>query len=159
MTWNLIWGHAMCPPFVIQPIRPRRTIRFAVTSPLTGDSVRLRFSNMYGKHQYDLGECTISIGGVRAQVTQEGKTQLVIPRGGATYSDEVPLRVMRGDVVELSLYYLSRPAEGNAIESDAQVVKRLNVTHGSEEERHQRHWHYASASDGIFTVLTQSGSH
>lgn len=131
MTWNPIWGQAMCPPLVVLPIRAKRTVQLAVTSSQSGDKVRLRFSNIYGKRPYVLGECTVKAGGVRALVTLEGRTRLVIPCGGLTYSDTVPLHVTRGSLVEVSMYFLNRPAEGNAIEA-AYVVKGRNVTHGEE---------------------------
>jgi lysophospholipase L1-like esterase len=107
----------MCSPFLLWPLRPKKTIQFAVTSSLSGVNVRLRFANIYGKRPYRLGECTIKAGGARAQVTMEGRRELVIPRGGTTYSDTVPLPLTSGSLVEISLYYLNRPAEGNAVEA------------------------------------------
>jgi len=92
----------MCPPLLVLPIRAKRTVQLAVTSSQSGDKVRLRFANIYGKHPYLLGECTVKVGSVRAQVTLKGQTQLVIPRGGTTYSDSAPLPVVTGSLVEIS---------------------------------------------------------
>jgi lysophospholipase L1-like esterase len=128
MHWNIIWGQAICPLSFSFTKHQKCTIRFSVASPLSGDKVRLRFSNISGKRPYIIGECTVKAGGVRSQVTKDGKKQLIIPRGGTTTSDEVELKVISGEKVEISIYYVNKPVEGNAIEENAYLVKRMNLT-------------------------------
>lgn len=128
MNWNMIWGQAIAKPFSLSPSLAKSTTRFSVMSPLSGDQLRLRFSNIYGKKAYVIGECTVKANGVRCQVTQDGKKQLVIPCGGASYSDAVDLKVMSGENIEISIYPLNQPGEMNAIEESANLVKGANLT-------------------------------
>jgi len=131
MNWNTIWGQAITPfpPLLLFLMPPTRsTIRFSVVSPMSGDKLRLGFSNIFGKEPYIIGECTVKSGGARVQITKDGNRQIVVPCGGRIYSDEIALDVASGESIEISMYFSNRLREGNAIEEHTNLVKGKNLT-------------------------------
>ena len=50
MNWTTIWSQAAAPSFAMGMLQgKKKTVVFPVSSPVSGERVRLRFSNIYGK--------------------------------------------------------------------------------------------------------------
>lgn len=108
--WVAIWGNTMScdefhPAFYAKDI----TLRYFITSLISGDKVKLRFANTYGSDSvklakvtlssFDSGDCTDFV-----DVTFNGDTEAVINVGEYLTSDEVDFRVLRGNKFAVSIY-------------------------------------------------------
>ncbi len=60
MNWTTIWSQAAAPSFAMGMLQgKKKTVVFPVSSPVSGERVRLRFSNIYGKKPYVIGAVTV----------------------------------------------------------------------------------------------------
>ena len=60
MNWTTIWSQSAAPSFAKGMLQgKKKTVIFKVTSQISGGTIRMRFSNIYGKHSYDIGAVTI----------------------------------------------------------------------------------------------------
>jgi lysophospholipase L1-like esterase len=89
-----------------------QTIRQVLQISTGGDSVRVRFSNLFGKSplKIDGAHLALSQGGSRIkpdsdkEITFEGEASATIPAGGELWSDEVQLTVKAEDNLAVSLF-------------------------------------------------------
>ena len=129
MNWKMIWGQSISYPYLSFMMPKRCTVGFEITSAVNAEKLRIRFSNLLGKIPTIVGECTIKDNGKRVNITKDGEMEFVIPCGESVYSDEVDLKVMSGESVEIRIYYKNRPMDWNAIEENANWVKHINLCH------------------------------
>ena len=88
MNWTTIWSQSAAPSFAKGMLQgKKKTVIFKVTSQISGGTIRMRFSNIYGKRSYDIGAVTIWCKNRKYDITAEGKTSFSIRKGGYTYSD------------------------------------------------------------------------
>ncbi|MCC8065735.1 MAG: GDSL-type esterase/lipase family protein [Clostridiales bacterium] len=88
------------------------TQRVTFVSNLTGDRIRIRFSNKYSKHPLELSRVTIGKireevdGGTKraVEVTRGQKTGILLNPGEECYSDEIAFPVLAGDHLAVSVY-------------------------------------------------------
>ena len=114
MNWTTIWSQAAAPSFAMGMLQgKKKTVVFPVSSPVSGERVRLRFSNIYGKKPYVIGAVTVRGKGQPVPVTCGGKRAFTIPTGGHTFSDPVALPVAAGEALEIRLFYASKAQDSN----------------------------------------------
>ena len=114
MNWTTIWSQAAAPSFAMGMLQgKKKTVVFPVSSPVSGERVRLRFSNIYGKKPYVIGAVTVRAKGQPVPVTCGGKRAFTIPTGGHTFSDPVALPVAAGEALEIRLFYASKAQDSN----------------------------------------------
>ena len=117
--WVAAWGGALqaipdrrnLPQLYRAPNVAGRTIRQIVYPTLTGDAVRLRISNAYGRAPLVINDVRIarSEGGAAVQgdggvrVTFGGRPSAILPPGGALASDPVPFGVVAGAPYAISI--------------------------------------------------------
>jgi lysophospholipase L1-like esterase len=113
--WFTTWaGPAQDPGVSGSTFPPDTTIREAVWGNFFGDSVRIKFSNLYGTTPLAIGTAsigiklnvndqTISPATLRA-LTFGGKPSVSVPPGGVVLSDVVALKVPQVTDLEVSIY-------------------------------------------------------
>lgn len=121
--WVMIWRQAMTRSFLNgKAFGWNKTVVFAVPAPVPGERLRLRFSNRFGSAPYEIGAVRVYAGGVSVPVTLNGKTRFEIPTGGVNVSDPCDLRVMKGEEVQIRLYYTNAILDNNMIEENATLL-------------------------------------
>ena len=121
--WAPIWRQAMSRSFLNGKAFGRdKTAVFSVSAPVSGDSLRIRFSNRFGAVPYAIGALRVFAGGRSCQVTLGGQQHFAIPAGGVTLSDPCALPVQRGEEIELRLYYTNAINDSNMIEEEANLL-------------------------------------
>ncbi|MBR6090549.1 MAG: hypothetical protein IKP86_11485 [Anaerolineaceae bacterium] len=132
--WAMIWHQAISRSFLNgKAFGWNKTVIFHVTSPVTGNSLRLRFSNRHGASPYEFGAVRICAGTQSAAVMLNGKEQFSVMPGGVTVSDICPLGVKRGDEIEVLVFYTNAVLDSNMTEEDANLL-RGNRTEGNTDE-------------------------
>ncbi len=91
------------------------TVRTVVTPTLSGNKVRLKFSNEYGKSAVTINEVTIAYTGetddvidassVKNITFNSGSTSVKIAAGSEIYSDEIDFKINALEKVSISCYY------------------------------------------------------
>ena len=87
MNWTAIWSQSAAPSFAMGMLQgKKKTIVFTVISHISGETVRMRFSNIYGKKPYKIGALAVWLNGKKYDITVGGNTSFSIPTGGYTLS-------------------------------------------------------------------------
>ncbi len=121
--WAMIWHQAMTQSFLKGKAFGRnKTVVFSIPAPVSGEQLRLKFSNRYGSVPYKIGAVKVFVNGEAASVTLNGNKAFRIPTGGVTVSDPCSLPVMRGDEIEIRLYYTNVILDNNMIEEGANLL-------------------------------------
>ena len=62
MNWTPIWHQAAAPAFAMGFLAgKKKTVVYSVISQVSGEKLRVRFSNHYGKKPYTIGGLTVCI--------------------------------------------------------------------------------------------------
>jgi lysophospholipase L1-like esterase len=88
------------------------TVRMIARVRLSGDAVRLRFDNSYGTSPVVIGKTLVGhrargamlAAGSNRPVTFNGSPGATLPAGGSIVSDPVPMRVIAGEDLAVSMY-------------------------------------------------------
>lgn len=122
MDWTPIWHQAAAPAFAMGLLAgKKKTVVFHVTPQVSGEKLRVRFSNHYGKKPYAIGGLTIWAQGKMHPVTSSGNGSFSVPVGESCYSDEIPFPTAQGEELEIRLYYASKVMDSNMTEEAAVV--------------------------------------
>ncbi|WP_031404295.1 SGNH/GDSL hydrolase family protein [Thiomonas sp. FB-Cd] len=100
------------PAFNRAPAINNETVRQIVVPSVSGEALRLRISNEYGKQAVHLGKVTVGIALRGAQVRKDslhtarfdGQESASVPPGGALVSDSVHLPIHAGEPLAVSIY-------------------------------------------------------
>ena len=103
--WVSVWGNAVS----VAENRPERyakdiTIRYPIHIPFAGEALRLTFDNYCGTEPITLTKTTVFYGGKFYPVFFEGQRSVTIGAGCTTVSDPVPVRLVEGEIVQVSFY-------------------------------------------------------
>lgn len=121
--WCMIWHQAMTRSFLSgKAFGWNKTVVFTLSMPVSGDSLRIRFSNRFGAAPYAIGALRVFAGGKSCPVTLNGQQSILIPTGGVTLSDPCALPVRRGEEIQLRLYYTNAILDNNMIEEGANLL-------------------------------------
>lgn len=121
--WSMIWHQAMTRSFLDgKAFGWNKTVVFTLSAPVSGDALRIRFSNRFGTVPYAIGALRVFAGGSSCPVTLSGKQSFQIPLGGVTISDPCKLSVRRGEEIQLRLYYTNAILDNNMIEEEANLL-------------------------------------
>lgn len=132
MDWTPIWHQAAAPAFAMGFLAgKKKTVVYSVISQVSGEKLRVRFSNHYGKKPYTIGGLTVWAQGEMHTVTRDGSCVFTVPAGESCYSDALTLPVTMGEELEIRLYYASKVMDSNMIEENA-VSYQGNHTTDSE---------------------------
>lgn len=90
------------------------TSRITIEPTMSGSSIRIKFSNEYGRRPLRIGNCNIAKTGDDDQtvipssmriVTYKGNTSFSVPKGKTIYSDPTPIDVVAGEKLSISTFY------------------------------------------------------
>lgn len=103
--WVSVWGNAVS----VAENRPERyakdiTIRYPIHIPFAGEAIRLTFDNYCGTEPITLTKVTVMYGGIAHPVYFAGQRSATIPAGENTLSDELPIALNEGEVIQVSFY-------------------------------------------------------
>lgn len=103
--WVSVWGNAVS----IAENRPERyakdiTIRYPIHIPFAGEAVRLTFDNYCGTEPITLNKVTVFYGGKFYPVLFSRGREITIPAGENAVSDELPVELREGEVLQVSFY-------------------------------------------------------
>lgn len=82
-----------------------RTVRLETVINLTGDTVRLRFGNLFGETPVRIGSIVLWNGRSNAEITFDGISSLKLAPGHTIQSDEVYLPIRAGDQISVLIYF------------------------------------------------------
>ena len=84
MDWTPIWHQAAAPAFAMGFLAgKKKTVVYSVISQVSGEKLRVRFSNHYGKKPYTIGGLTVWAQGEMHTVTRAAAVFSRFPRGKA----------------------------------------------------------------------------
>ena len=98
-----------------------KTVCFRVKSNLSGENVRLRFSNLTGKEDYQIGSLVLWINQKPYPITMHGKLDFIVLLGSCSYSDIITLPKPIRDEIEVRIYFKSFVNDMNGTEEDASL--------------------------------------
>lgn len=98
-----------------------RTVRLETVFNLTGDMVRLRFGNLFGKTPVRIGPISLWNGRSNAEITFGGISSLKLAPGHTVQSDEVYLPIRAGDKVIVLMYFPAGEAAPHSVSGVWQV--------------------------------------
>ena len=117
LHWSMIWHQAITCSFLNGKTFGRnKTVVFTLSAPVSGDSLRIRFSNRFGEVPYEIGALRVFAGGRSCPVMLNGQQSFSVPTGGVTVSDPCSLAVKRGEEIQLRLHYTNAILDNNMIE-------------------------------------------
>ena len=103
--WVSVWGNAVS----VAENRPERyardiTIRYPIHIPFSGEAIRLTFDNYCGTEPVTLSKVTVLYGGKAYPVQFASERSVSIGAGQNAVSDPLPIRLIEGEVVQVSFY-------------------------------------------------------
>lgn len=94
---------------------------------VSGDKVRLRFSNKEGSTKLQMIQLAICVnGGERRSVTFDGNPGRILEKGSVCYTDEIPLHMEAGDFLSVLVAFHGEVTSGNCIAAHVQCSKDGN---------------------------------
>lgn len=123
LEWVPVWHQAITPMcFAGKPFKKDVTLCFRTKAYISGEQIRLRFQNTFGKTDYLFGAVTISLHGEIYDVTVGGAKSFSVPMGKSLYSDRIICDVKELDELEIRLYYLNYIIDFNMTEEYATMM-------------------------------------
>jgi lysophospholipase L1-like esterase len=115
--WVCGWSAAMHAPLPFpglppSPVFENQTIRMVVRPTISGERVRIRFSNAFGTSAVKIGSAHIALASQDAKIVPEsdrplmfaGQSSISIPPGAPALSDPVDLKVSRFTEIAISIF-------------------------------------------------------
>jgi hypothetical protein len=102
-----------------------KTVVFTLSAPVSGEGLRIRFSNRFGTAPYEIGALRVFAGGKSCPVTLNGQQRFEVPTGGITVSDPCELSFKRGEEIQIRLYYTNAILDNNMIEEEANLCPEI----------------------------------
>lgn len=133
MKWISGWGYREC-DFSLFPIdAENETQRLWFYNNLNSDTVRLRFSNRYGRYklpieQVMIATCTedgVLIPDTSVKVFFDKNEKVLLEKGEIRYSDLIPFRAKAGTWISISIYIKEKVRITSAISSQSTYITRM----------------------------------
>ena len=125
--WITVWNQSHTNIKTVTPKYRDRTMLLTVPVMISGDKVRLRFSNKEGCTKLQIIQVAICVdGGERQAIFFGGEEELVLEIGEECYSDEIHLRVDAGQHLSIFAAFQGDATSGNCIAAHVQCSKEGN---------------------------------
>ncbi len=125
--WITIWNQSHTNISTVTPRYRNRTMWLTVLTAVSGDRIRLRFSNKEGCTKLQIVQAAVCVdGGARQPVLFSGKERLQLEIGEECRSDEIPISVARGQNLSVLAAFRGDVTSGNCIRAHVQCSKDGN---------------------------------
>lgn len=126
-SWITVWSQSHTNIQTITPKYRNRTLWLTVPVGVSGEKIRLRFSNKEGCTKLRILQAAVSLeGGRRQPVTFGGSGELLLSVGEEACCDEIPLTVAAGQYLSLFVAFRGHVTSGNGIAAQVQCSKDGN---------------------------------
>ena len=137
--WITVWNQSHTNIRTVTPRYRGRTMWLTVPAAVSGERVRLRFSNKEGCTKFQIIQAAVCMnGGERQSVRFCGKEQLVLETGEECYSDEIPLHVEAGQYLSVFAAFRGDVTSGNCIAAHVQCSKDGNFVYAPQMDISRR---------------------
>lgn len=137
--WITIWNQSHTNIKTVTPRYRNRTMWLTVPVSLSGDRIRLRFSNKEGSTQLQIVQVAVCVdGGSRIQVLFASNENLRLEMGEECYSDEICLHIDAGNNLSIFAAFLGDVTSGNCISAHVQCSKEGNYTYAPQMDISRR---------------------
>lgn len=136
-NWVQTWGQAHAALSFFYYPSCKKTFRLVIKSAVSGNALRIRFSNLYGKSEIKAGDVTAALcdeygkfadSGFTA-VTVNGSKHFTLKAGETIISDEIPFHAEAGSYFCISIYTESGDlSSGNLINNAQLITAKGNLT-------------------------------
>ncbi len=116
-VWVSTWSTAVHTPLPFPglppaPVFENQTLRMVIRPTLSGQQVRIRFSNTYGSSPLEIGAAHIALTGHDAAILPEtdrtitfnGQPSVIVPPGAPILSDPIEMKVRAFEELSVSVY-------------------------------------------------------
>lgn len=125
--WITAWNQSHTNMQTVTPKYRNRTMWLTAPLGLSGEKIRLRFSNKEGTTKLHIRQAAISVdGGLRQSVVFGGSEELLLGVGEEAYCDEIPLPVSAGQHLSVCVAFRGSVTSGNCIAAHVQCSKDGN---------------------------------
>ena len=139
-NWVQIWGQAHSSLSFFYYPSAEKTYRFVINSALSGNALRLRFSNEFSDSDVYIGCVSISscdengvLSGEIKEITVKGNTEFILKKGERLLSDEIPFICDSGKYLAVSIFVKKGHLKsGNLLNNVKLLTVPGDVTHKPE---------------------------
>lgn len=125
--WITAWNQSHTNIQTVTPKYRNRTMWLTIPLGLSGENIRLRFSNKEGTGKLHILQAAISVdGGPRQSIFFGGNEALLLEVGEEAYCDEITLPVSTGQCLSVCAAFRGPVTSGNCIASHVQCSKDGN---------------------------------
>lgn len=125
--WITVWNQSHTNIQTVTPRYRNRTMGLSVPVGISGNKIRLRFSNREGAAKMRIAQAAICVNeGERRSVFFQGKETLVLEAGEESDSDDILLHVGAGQSVSVFAAFQGEVTSGNCIAAHVQCSKDGN---------------------------------
>ena len=130
--WVTIWAQAHTDLHMIRSYLKGKTMRTSLISCVSGERLRLRFSNRDGRGYFVLENATVTVDGQTFDLTFGGSKSLTLAPGKDAYCDEISCHLRAGEALTLTAYFSRTAASGNQVLEATVYSIPGNFVHGRE---------------------------
>ena len=140
-NWITVWNQSHTNIKTVTPKYRNRTMWLTVPVALSGDRIRLRFSNKEGCTKLQIIQTAICVdGGNRHQILFAGKENLRLEIGEECYSDEICLHIDAGRHLSIFAAFQGNVTSGNCIAAHVQCSKEGNFVYAPQMDISRRNF-------------------
>lgn len=124
MKFLPIWMQAMANDVFLNKKRKKMlTSYFSIQSPVSGEAIRLRLSNLNGDNLYQIVGITLKVNEHMHDVTVKSSKSFTLLTQNKTYSDPLKISVKKNEQIEVRICFIGSIADANRIESGSRLIK------------------------------------
>jgi lysophospholipase L1-like esterase len=129
-NWITVWNQSHTNIKTVTPQYRNRTMWLTVPMSLSGDRIRVRFSNKEGCTNLHICQASVWLDGGRRQALRfQGEESLLLDIGEEQYSDEIRISVSAGRLLSLAVAFEGHPTSGNCIAAHVQCSRTGNCVY------------------------------
>ena len=137
--WITVWNQSHTNIKTVTPQYRNRTMWLTVPMPLSGNRIRVRFSNKKGCTKLRIQQAALWLDGERRHpLTFRGQESLLLDIGEEQYSDEIQISVPAGRLISVAVAFAGHPTSGNCIAAHVQCSKNGNYVYSPQMDISRR---------------------
>lgn len=125
--WITAWSQSHTNIQTVTPKYRNRTMWLTIPVGISGDKIRLRFSNKEGNSKLHIVQAAVCVnGGMRQDVSFCGRVDQTLEKGAECYADEISLPLESGSYLSIFVAFRGNVTSGNCIAAHVQCSKDGN---------------------------------